>query len=78
MQAIEDGRRHRIAAEVWNKVLDERRDDILRDFENGVLTVDNGRDATAELRIMKRFKDMAAKMIALGELAQERLNEIDN
>ena len=33
-------------------------------------------DAISELRVMKRFKDMARKMVQLGEIAEERINEI--
>lgn len=75
-EAIEQGRRNKIAGEVLNKFLSNRREDIIRDFETGVITGGNALDAISELRVMKKFKDMARKMVQLGEIAEERMNEI--
>lgn len=74
--AIEQGRRNKIAGEVLSEFLDNRREDIIRDFETGAITGGNALDAITELRVMKRFKDMARKMVQLGEIAEERMNEI--
>lgn len=74
--AIEQGRRNKIAGEVLSEFLDNRREDIIRDFETGTITGGNALDAITELRVMKRFKDMARKMVQLGEIAEERMNEI--
>ena len=74
--AIEQGRRNKIAGEVLSEFLDNRREDIIRDFETGVITGGNALDAISELRVMKKFKDMAENMIQLGEIAEERMNEI--
>ena len=75
-QAIEKGRKQKIAAEVLSEFLNNRREDIIRDFETGAITGGNALDAISELRVMKRFKDMAKNMIQLGEIAEERMNEI--
>lgn len=75
-EAIEQGRRNKIAGEVLNKFLSNRREDIIRDFETGVITGGNALDAISELRVMKKFKDVARKMVQLGEIAEERMNEI--
>ena len=75
-EAIEQGRRNKIAGEVLNEFLSNRREDIIRDFETGVITGGNALDAISELRVMKKFKDMARKMVQLGEIAEERMNEI--
>lgn len=78
LKAIEDGRRHKISAEVFCEFLDSRKDEILRLMEGGCY---NSHDAEldnwlAELRVMKRFKDICNKMIALGNIAEERMNKI--
>lgn len=75
-KAIEQGRRNKTAGEVLNEFLDSRREDIIRDFETGALTGGSALDAITELRVMKKFKDVARKMVQLGEIAEERLNEI--
>ena len=74
--AIEQGRRNKIAGEVLNEFLTNRREDIIRDFETGAITGGNALDAITELRVMKRFKDIARKMVQLGEIAEERMQEI--
>ena len=74
--AIEQGRRNKIAGEVLSEFLDNRREDIIRDFETGTITGGNALDAITELRVMKRFKDMARKMVQLGEIAEERVNDL--
>lgn len=75
-EAIEQGRRNKTAGEVLSDFLNNRREDIIRDFETGAITGGNALDAISELRVMKRFKDMTRKMIQLGEIAEERMNEI--
>ena len=75
-EAIEQGRRNKTAGEVLSDLLNNRREDIIRDFETGAITGGNALDAISELRVMKRFKDMTRKMIQLGEIAEERMNEI--
>lgn len=75
-EAIESGRRHKIAAEVWNEFLESRRIEILKAFENAPIPDDVTRDLLAELRVMKKFRDICTKMIGLGEIAEERMNEI--
>ena len=75
-EAIEQGRRNKTAGEVLNDFLMNRREDIIRDFETGAVTGGNALDAISELRVMKKFRDVARKMIQLGEIAEERMNEI--
>lgn len=75
-EAIEQGRRNKTAGEVLNDFLMYRREDIIRDFETGAVTGGNALDAISELRVMKKFRDVARKMIQLGEIAEERMNEI--
>lgn len=76
-EAIEAGRRHKIAAEVWSEFLDDRRFEILRLLEQNVCYSSEELQAFAtELRVIRKFQDMSDKMIALGEIAEERMNEI--
>lgn len=75
LQAIEAGRKHKIAAEVMSEFLDTRREGIVRDFETGRIAPENAAEAIAELRVMKEFRRLADNMIQLGELAEERMNE---
>lgn len=75
LQAIEAGRKHKIAAEVMSEFLDTRREEILRDFETGRISPENATEAIAELRVMKEFRRLTDNMIQLGELAEERMNE---
>ncbi len=75
-EAIEQGRRHKIAAEVLKEFLDSRREEIIREFEGKCLEDGVVYDKLAELRVMRKYQDMSAKMIALGEIAEERISEI--
>lgn len=75
-QAIETGRKHKLAGEILSEFLANRRDEIVQDFETGAVTSRNAEDFLAELRVMKKFKNMCKKMISLGEIAEERMSEI--
>lgn len=75
-QAIESGRRNKIAAEVLDEFLDGHREEIVRNLEAGTIAVENLADALAELRVMKAFRGVTKSMIQIGEIAEERLNEI--
>ena len=75
-EAIEQGRRHKIAAEVLKEFLYSRREEIIREFEGKCLEDGAVYDKLAELRVMRKYQDMSAKMIALGEIAEERISEI--
>lgn len=74
--AIEVGRRHKIAAGVLDEFLDGHREEIVRNLEAGTIAVENLADALAELRVMKAFRGVTKSMIQLGEIAEERMNEI--
>lgn len=76
-EVIEKGRRYKIAAEVWREFLNDRREEIIRNFEVGNYGADNNRfnETLAELRVIKQFRDMSESMIAAGELAEEELRE---
>ena len=76
MQAIESGRRSKIAAEVFDEFLNEHREEIVRNLEFGTIAAENLADALAELRVMKAFRGVTKNMIQLGEIAEERMNEI--
>lgn len=75
-EAIEQGRRHKIAAEVLKEFLDNRKEEIMREFEEKYLSDGTIYDKLAELRVMRKFMDMSAKMISIGEIAEERMKEI--
>ena len=75
-KAIEDGRRHKIAAEVFGEFLDGRRTEIVRSLEAEPKAEDYVINALAELRVMKQFHRVIGNMIQLGEIAEERMNEI--
>ena len=74
-EAIEQGRRYRIAAEVFEEFLTNRKAEIVREFEEKYLDDGSVYDNLAELRVMRKYRDMSAKMISLGEIAEERMNE---
>lgn len=75
-EAIEQGRRHKIAAEVLKEFLDNRKEEIMREFEEKYLSDGTIYDKLAELRVMRKLMDMSAKMISIGEIAAERMKEI--
>lgn len=76
-QAIEAGRKHKIAAEVWADFLDSRKEEIIRLLETGhVQDKEYMSDLVTELRVLQKFRDVCNKMIQLGEIAEERMNEI--
>lgn len=70
-EAVEKGRKYKIAAEVWRNFLDERREEITKDFEDGHYD----ESMVAELRVMKRFRNLCEAMITVGEIAEEDLRE---
>ena len=75
-EAIEAGRKHKIAAEVFGDFLDSRRAEIVRALEDKPKAEDYVINALAELRVMKQFRRVIENMIQLGEIAEERMNEI--
>ena len=76
-EVVERGRRYKIAAEVWREFLNDRREEIISNFEIGNYGVNNDKfnETLAELRIIKKFRDMSTAMINLGEIAEEDLRE---
>ena len=76
-EVVERGRRYKIAAEVWREFLNDRREEIISNFEVGNYGEDNDKfnETLAELRIIKKFRDMSTAMINLGEIAEEDLRE---
>lgn len=76
-QAIEAGRKHKIAGEVLTEFLDNRREDIVRDLEAGTcMSPEVVSSSLAELRVMKLFRSVASQKIQLGEIAEERMKKI--
>ena len=75
-EAIEAGRKHKVAAEVFGDFLDGRRAEIVRALEDKPKAEDYVINALAELRVMKQFRRVIENMIQLGEIAEERMNEI--
>ncbi len=71
---VERGRRYKIAAEVFAEFLSNRKDEIIRDFEAYGLNVIDKDGAITEIRVMRRFRDVCAKMISLGEIAESELD----
>lgn len=76
-EVVERGRRYKIAAEVWRKFLNDRREEIIQNFEVGNYGADNDKfnETLAELRIIRQFRDLSTAMINLGEIAEEDLRE---
>ena len=72
-QEAEQGRRAKIAGEVLKEFLDERREKIIREFEEKYL--DNGSiyDNLADLRSIRKFREKCNALIQEGEIAEERL-----
>ena len=73
-EAVEKGRRYKIAGEVLKEFLDDRREEIIRAFENGIYAGDI-KEPLSELRIMKRFRSLCQTQIDIGELAEKELTE---
>lgn len=73
-EAIETGRRYKVAGEVLKEFLYDRREEIVRIFENRLYGDDVSMEL-AELRIMKRFRNLCQTQIDLGELAEKELSE---
>ncbi|MBR1438513.1 MAG: hypothetical protein IJ587_08245 [Synergistaceae bacterium] len=67
-QAIEEGRKRKIAAEVLCGIFDERKAEIVRKMEADGAMAESQQLISwlAELRVMKAYKDMARKMISIG------------
>lgn len=72
-EAIEDGRRYKIAAEVFAEFLSNRRDEIIREFEAYGTNASDKDGAITELRVMGRFRNRCETMIHLGEIAEGEL-----
>ena len=73
-EAVEKGRRYKIAGEVLKEFLDDRREEIIRAFESGIYG-DDISEPLSELRIMKRFRSLCQTQIDIGELAEKELTE---
>lgn len=72
-EAVEAGRRCRIAAEVFAEFLSNRKGEIIREFEAYGTNASDKDGAITELRVMRSFRDVCAKMISLGEIAEGEL-----
>lgn len=70
---IEIGRRNKIALEVMKEFLDNHRETIIREFEGDSLDDLQVKEKLAELRVMRRFRDVCAKMISFGEIAESEI-----
>ena len=78
-EAIETGRRYKIAGEVLKKFLDERREEIILNFEENMFISNNDIcDMLSELRVMKKFRNLCNTQIDIGELAEKELSENGN
>ena len=69
-EAIEQGRRYRIAAEVFAEFLSNRKEEIIREFEAYGVNVSDKDGALIELRVMRRYRDVCARMIDMGKQAE--------
>lgn len=74
-QDAETGRRYRIAMEVWREFLDDRKAAIVELFENDIYSTEDYElyDLLAELRVMKRFRNVSHMNIGRGEIAEGKL-----
>ena len=75
-EAVEKGRRAKIAYEVLHEFLNGRRESIIHKFETSDLTDDNVRWLIAALQVMHEFRNILKRDINFGEYAEERMNEI--
>ena len=71
-EAVERGRRFKIAGEVLKEFLDDRREEIISGFENGNYPEDIS-EPLSELRVMNRFRQLSQTQIDIGELAEKEL-----
>ena len=71
------GRKARIGADVLREYLDKRRNDIVLLLENDFYffakDIEVLRDALAELRVMKSFREHCEYLKQQGEIAEEEL-----
>lgn len=75
-EAIEAGRRYKIAGEVWREFLTNRREEIIRDLEYGHYKGMNEEmlnEELAELRILRKYQDVGNMMIDAGVLAEREM-----
>ena len=63
---------------MFQEFLENRKEEIIRDFEDGRYgsSVEEFNETLAELRLLKRYREMTNKMIQLGDIAEERMKEI--
>ena len=67
------GRKARIAAEVLNEILDERREILVRNLEIGDRTMEEILSMVAMLRTMNVVRSSLETRIQRGEIAEEEL-----
>lgn len=75
-QAVEEGRRYKVAGEVLKGFLEDRRVEIINELEklNYGRDIDLMRDYVSELKVMRKFRDICRMQIDLGELAEKELS----
>ncbi|MBR0258060.1 MAG: hypothetical protein IJQ58_10010 [Synergistaceae bacterium] len=76
--AIEQGRRYRIAAEVFAEFLSDCKEEIIRGFEAYGTNVSDKDAKITELMVLRKFRDVSAKMMVLGEQAERELESNGN
>ena len=69
----EAGRKARIAAEVLREFLDDRREEIVREFEEKYLDDGSIYDNLADLRSIAKFRRKCEYLRQQGEIAEEAL-----
>ena len=69
----EIGRKAKIAAEVLNEILDERREILVQNLESGDRTMEEILSMVAMLRMMNVLRTSLETRIQRGEIAEEEL-----
>ena len=76
-EAVEKGRRAKIAYEVLCKYLDACKERTIRQLENmSTSDMDTTRALVECLQVMSGFREAIRRDIDIGEFAEERMNEI--
>ena len=71
----EEGRKYKIAIEVFSDFLDNRQNQIINEFGTKYCDEATVFDYLAELRVIKQFKNFSKTQVDLGEIAERELSK---
>lgn len=71
---IERGRRYRIAGEVLNEFLEDRKQKLIRKMEEYSYADEDLRQFSTEFQMIRAYRDCANQFIQRGEIAEKELS----